>query len=131
MTSALVPFLAIAALAVATGASGAAAPTPPAMVIDASRGFTLRAPDIGGNGAGMVVRGDVCRRSQTAIRPVAIRLERLDAAGAVVTSQTAPLSGALSRRSPGCAFYSVRTDWRAAAGDTLRITSLTAPELAR
>ncbi|KAF0178783.1 MAG: hypothetical protein IV086_04185 [Hyphomonadaceae bacterium] len=130
MKPAFVPLLAVAAFATCAGAAFALAPSP-AVETRAARGFVLAPPVLSEGAQGLNLRGGVCRTSQSALRPVAIRLERLDAQGVVLATRTTPVSGALSPRSRGCAFYSARTDWRASADETLRVTALTAPDLDR
>lgn len=124
------PLAVVAVLIGSAGAALASTSTPP-LERHASRGFALGGVVATDSVQGVSVHGDVCRVSQSAVRPVAVRLERLNAQGATMAAQTTPLSGALSARSRGCAFYTARADWRIGPGESLRISTLTAPELTR
>jgi hypothetical protein len=121
-------FLTTAALIASAGM--AAAVTPSTNVdVSALQGFVLNAPILSNDTRGLRVHGSVCRATQVAPRALAVRLDRLDAQGAVVATETTMISGALSRRSRGCAFYTARTDWNMLLGESLRVTGLTARDV--
>jgi hypothetical protein len=112
----------------AAGNAVAASPAPK-VELSPSRGFVLGAPSLETGAQGLNVRGAVCRSSQGAMRPVAVRVEHVDAQGATLDTRTASIAGALSARGRGCAFYSTQVAWREGSEGTLRITSLTAAEI--
>lgn len=68
------------------------------------------------------IHGAVCRTSTIAARgPGGVRIERLDATGAIIAVARARLSRGLTGRDGGCAFYDQQTDWRLSSRDRLRL----------
>ena len=120
--------LASVALTASTGMAVAVTPTA-AVELSAPQGFALYAPILGAEAHGLRVHGSACRTAQVAPRILAVRIERMDAEGAVIDTETTMISGALSRRSRGCAFYTARTDWNMVSGQSLRVKGLTARDM--
>lgn len=111
---------AVVALAAIAGQAAAEPPASPA----APRGFAIAPPMVREGAAGAEVHGRVCRTSPVVVAgPGAIRIERTDAAGAVVDVRYARLSRALTGRETGCAVYDLATDWRLTGGESVRVSA--------
>lgn len=88
-------------------------------VVSTPPGFALASPDAIQSPEGTRFHGSVCRRSIN-MSPTRIRVERIDASGAVVASASRPLWG-LGGRARGCTFYDVPTDWTVGPGEHVRV----------
>lgn len=94
-TTALAP--ALAALLLTAGAGLAAAPA-----------LSLGAPRLVRTAEGISLRGAVCRTGPVrAAGRISASLDRLNAAGAEVSSRPLLLTGAVGGRGPGCGYYDV------------------------
>jgi hypothetical protein len=106
-------------LAVVGEGSGAlAAAQAGSIEIMPSSGAALGRPDVTQMGAGLRVRGSICRKAQ--IPPAWVRIERIDAGGTVVAAKSQRLSG-LSGKGRRCSFYELTTDWSLGSGERVRL----------
>jgi hypothetical protein len=107
-------------------ALASAAPTPWSGKVsvphEEERGLRFNLPQVQTTADGARIRGSVCRSTAlpfaTARR---VRIELLGSSNEVLASSTVRPSGSLAGRSPGCASYEARQDWRIAPSETVRV----------
>jgi len=112
------------AFAAATPAVALAAPSALAekVTVIPVAGLELRAPAARHAPEGIEVHGSVCRAAPRFVSgPVAVRLERLNAARTVVDSMTVKVHSALGPRNRACGFYDLKTGWTVGPDETLRV----------
>lgn len=93
-----------------------------AEVVAPSGGMVLKAPDAIETAEGTRFHGWICQ-ARPVVSPTRIRVERLDASGALVASITRPVRG-LGGRGPRCSLYDLPTAWRIAPDEHIRICAL-------
>ena len=122
MRSLTIPSLLAVLLMVGCAAYGGATLLDVPVIVSAPPGFAVASPDAIQSPEGTRFHGSVCRRSFN-LSATRIRVERIDAGGAVVASASRPLWG-LGGRVRHCTFYDVPTDWTVGAGEHVRVCAL-------
>lgn len=121
MTRALPTLLCLAILAPAAAVAAPAAGAPRLQVVSGD-GLVARRPMTSQLVEGLRVQGAICRAApQLATGIAGVRIERLDAAGVVISKVSTQFHNALGPHDRTCGFYDVHTAWTLGSQETLRV----------